>query len=302
MFLRGSGSNWEVRAPAKVNLLLEVFARRSDGFHEIETLMIPISLCDTLYFASRPATKRIELRCQAIGSRPGTYSKFAGIPTGEENIVVQAVRRLREQAGTTAGAMIRLVKRIPLAAGLGGGSSDAAAALAVANLAWNIHWSTDRLSSLAAELGSDVPFFLGSGGAVCRGRGEQIRRVTGLGHLHLVVVKPPVGLATENVYADVRSTTKPRKVAPLIHALQRGDMNIVGRLMHNQLQKAAERLTPWIERLIQEFNKLDCIGHQMTGSGSSYFGIFRSARHARCIATKLRSRDIGSVFVTCSCQ
>src|SRR5205823_2480704 len=118
------------------------------------------------------------------------------LPQEADNLVTRAMQMLRSQAHVAAGARVQLLKRIPSAAGLGGGSSDAAAALVAANAGWELNWPQAELAALAARLGSDVPFFLGHGPALCRGRGEQIEPVGGLGCLHFVLVRPPAGLST----------------------------------------------------------------------------------------------------------
>jgi 4-diphosphocytidyl-2-C-methyl-D-erythritol kinase len=129
---------------------------------------------------------------------------------------VRAVELLRRRACITAGARLHLVKRIPVAAGLGGGSSDAAAALVAANLGWDLGWSGDELAELGSQLGSDVPFFLGRGTAICRGRGEHVVPIAGFGRQSFVVVKPPAGLSTSAVYARCRPDYEPRRVAPVV--------------------------------------------------------------------------------------
>jgi 4-diphosphocytidyl-2-C-methyl-D-erythritol kinase len=222
------------------------------------------------------------------------------LPQGIDNIAVRAIRLLGERAGIDRPADIRLTKRIPSAAGLGGGSSDAAAALVAANAAWNLNWPRARLGELAAELGSDVPFFLYSGPAVCRGRGEQIEPVRRFGKLHVVVVRPPAGLSTAAVYQACRPSVSPLPVEPLLEALWQGDARSLGGRMHNALQGAARRLSPWIDRLAGEFDGMDCLGSQMSGSGSSYFGICRNAGHAQAVARRLRARRLGRVF-TAAC-
>ncbi|MEE9602079.1 MAG: 4-(cytidine 5'-diphospho)-2-C-methyl-D-erythritol kinase, partial [Thermoguttaceae bacterium] len=258
MDLLRTDSNWEVRTPAKLNLLLEILSRRGDGFHEIETLMVPIRLFDSLELRSN-STGQIELECQ--WATPGAKAAPAGrspsplkdIAGGAGNIVYRAVKLLRDRSGVQAGATMRLVKRIPVAAGLGGGSSDAAAALAAANAAWNLNWSTQQLLGLAAELGSDVPFFMGSarghGAAICRGRGEQIQRLAGLGQLHFVLAKPTQGLSTADVYAALRPPMASRaaqsasRLGAMIAALRRGATAVAAGLLHNRLQTAAESLS-----------------------------------------------------------
>jgi 4-diphosphocytidyl-2-C-methyl-D-erythritol kinase len=291
-----------VHAPAKLNLFFEVLGKRADGYHEIETLMCPIGFYDSLYFREEPSG-RLELKCEAVAGSAGTDGNGPSkLPQGRDNLVLRAVELLRERAGVASGASLRLVKRIPVAAGLGGGSSDAAAALVAANQGWRLGWPTVELVSLAAELGSDVPFFLAGGPAICRGRGEQVARVEGFGALRFVVVCPPAGLLTAAVYGACQPAAKPQPLSPLVDALRRGDMQRAGRLLLNRLQPAAASLSPWIGRLQGEFGRWDFLGHGMTGSGTSYFGLCRHARHARRIAGRLRASRLGSVFAVRSCR
>ena len=197
---------------------------------------------------------------------------------------------------------MRLVKRIPVRAGLGGGSSDAAAALVAANLGWNLGLHAGELARWPPQLGSDVPFFLAGGPAICRGRGERIEPAAGLGPWNFVVVRPPEGLATAEVYAVCRVAERPRSVDPLVEALRRGNASAAGRLLWNRLQPAAARLSPWIERLRETFAEQDLWGHGMSGSGTSYFGLCRHARQARRLARCLQATGIGSVFAVRTCR
>jgi 4-diphosphocytidyl-2-C-methyl-D-erythritol kinase len=294
MQIRRTAATWEVWAPAKLNLFLEVLARRADGYHEIETLMCPIDLYDTFYFTEDP-TGRIELACDC--DLQGRKSQAAEeLPSGPANLVVRAVELLREAAGIQVGAGLRLVKRIPMAAGLGGGSSDAAAALAAANEGWKVGLSLAELEGLATRLGSDVAFFLGGGPAICRGRGELIEPLTGLGPMHFVVAHPPQGLRTADVYGACRPARAPLDSASLVDALRHGRLAEAGRRLHNRLQPAAAGLSSWIGRLADEFSQLDLWGHQMSGSGTSYFGLCRTARQARRAAERLRMRGVGQVY------
>lgn len=309
MHVRRSASAVEITAPAKLNLFLEVLARRSDGFHEIESLMVPISRFDTLRAV---ATQDDALTLLADDSplrlAPSTpfdpsltSATCEQLPGGEDNLVIRAVRRLRERSGVTQGIRIQLTKRIPLAAGLAGGSSDAAAALVAANEVWRLGWSYDQLREIAAELGSDVPFFLGHGPAICRGRGEIIEPLSALGALHFVVAKPAVGLSTADVYRACRPAEQPRGVGELVAALRRGCLAAAGRALHNTLENAAETLSPWISRLREEFTRLSVLGRQMSGSGTSYFGLCQNALHARRVAARLRCRGLGQVWAVASC-
>lgn len=293
MHWRRTGNTIEVLAPAKLNLFLEVLAKRADGFHEIETLIWPIRLHDTVLF-ERVANETISIE---IVSAVAASESSVSVPTDEQNLAARAALRLREAAGVRKGARMRLIKRIPTEAGLGGGSSDAAAALVAANEAWGLNWPLERLAPIAAEVGSDVPFFLQGAPAVCRGRGEQVQPIAGNGLLSFVVVRPPEGLSTAGVYQRCRPAAQPSDVRPLIGALTAGDLCCAGKLMHNQLQPAAEQLSPWIARLRTIFEGLDVAGHLMSGSGSSYFALCRHDRQARAIAARLRGEGLDAVFV-----
>jgi 4-diphosphocytidyl-2-C-methyl-D-erythritol kinase len=296
MFVRPSGSRIIVHTPAKLNLSLEVLARRTDGYHEIETLIAAVGIYDTLVLDSTDA-ERIELACRwALGLAAQAQDASLGdLPTGEQNIVVRAVNLLRERAGISRGARILLIKRIPSAAGLGGASSDAAAALAAANLGWQLGWTYERLAELAAEIGSDVPVFLSGGTAICTGRGERIEPIRSA-RLAVVVARPPVGLSTPQVYRSCTPAVAPCDTRPLAAALGQGKVAEIGQNLHNRLEAPASRLTPWIGRLKGEFESQGFAGQQMSGSGSSYFGLARHARHARRVAARLRARRVGMVF------
>jgi len=301
MHVRRSATSVEVQAPAKLNLFLEVLGKRSDGFHEIETLIVALGLYDTLIFSAR-GDGEISLDChwaagvaamaQADVASAAIYGEIAA---GRENLVWRAVQLLREEAGIAKGAMIQLVKRIPAAAGLGGGSSDAAAALVAANIGWRLDWPPERLIELAARIGSDVPFFLSDGAAICRGRGERIESIAAR-RLHAVVARPPVGIATADVYKACQPADRPASVNQIQSTVGSGNAGKIGPCMINRLQAVAKKITPWMDVLETKFKRQDLLGHQMSGSGSSYFGFCRSARSARRINTRLRSQRIGAVF------
>jgi 4-diphosphocytidyl-2-C-methyl-D-erythritol kinase len=283
-----------VRAPAKLNLFFEILAKRSDGYHEIETLMVPVSLYDTLVASADPSGQ-IHVSCR--WGLPGDGASALGeLPAEADNLATKAAGLLQQRAGIKQGLRIDLVKRIPAAAGLGGGSSDAAATLLAANAVWTLGYSRAALAALAGEIGSDVPFFLVGGPAICRGRGERVEPLRTVAPIDCVVVRPPEGLSTASVYARSRVPEAPAGVEPLVEALARGDARQLGQSIHNRLEEAAESLTPWIGRLRREFERMDCLAAQLCGSGSAYFGICRHARHARRVAGRLRARGIGQVY------
>jgi 4-diphosphocytidyl-2-C-methyl-D-erythritol kinase len=291
-----------VQAPAKVNLFFEVLGSRADGYHEVETLMCPIGLFDTIIFRKTPPGPiHFHCRCAFPADRRNEPGR-GHIPEGRDNLAVRAVELLRRRAGVRAGGQLYLVKRIPAQAGLGGGSSDAAAALAAANNAWELHWPVERLAPLAAELGSDVPFFLHGGAALCRGRGERIEPLAGFGPLDFVVICPPEGLATGEVYRECVPADAPRSVGPLMEALARGDRPAMGREIFNRLQPASARLAPWIDRLRAVLEKVDCLGLGMSGSGTAHFALCRHASHARRVARHFQALQVGRVYAVQTCR
>lgn len=310
--MRISAGRVEVWAPAKLNLFLEVLAKRADGFHEIETLMCPISLFDTLIVrdVAMPASCETRGNCEAEQARStpairlrcrwsqtvAAGGQLEQIPEGPDNTVYKAIQGLRQYVGARRGVSVEIIKRIPSAAGLAGGSSDAAAVLMALLALWQVDLSDEEVLDLAAQVGSDVPFFLTGSAAICRGRGEDVEPLPSLGPLHFVVVCPPEGLSTADVYRNCQPASTPCSATRVVEALQRGQRNQIGSLLHNQLQPAARQLSPWIERLEQIFSGMNVVGHQMSGSGTSYFALCRTARQARQLARTLRSRRLGRVY------
>ena len=296
MHLRETGQHVVVHAPAKLNLFFDVLERRSDGFHEVETLVYPIDLCDTLLVRKRPH-ERIEFRVIRVPPRVGDAGASLGdVPMDSSNLVVRAIDLLRQTSGGSLGADVLLIKRIPSEAGLGGGSSDAAAALAAANVAWDLNLPTNHLSAMSASLGSDIPLFLHAGASVCRGRGEVVEAAPASPVLHFALVRPPVGLSTAEVYGACRVAREPRSLSQFLDAFASADLGRIGQSLFNRLESAARDLTPWIVRTRNAFEKLDCVGHSMTGSGTCYFGLCRHARHARRVARRLESYGLGQSY------
>jgi 4-diphosphocytidyl-2-C-methyl-D-erythritol kinase len=287
MIVRSIAGGVEVLAPAKLNLFLEVLGRRPDGYHEIESLMVAVSLCDTLTFTDDPSGE-ITLRC----SEPT-------LPVGGDNLVVMAAVRLKQSAGTLRGARIVLEKAIPIQAGLAGGSSDAAATLVALNRLWDLRMPPDRLDRLAGELGSDVAFFAHAPAAVCRGRGERVEAVPLKENYHFVLVCPPFGMSTADVYRQVTPTERPRSVKPVLDALAKGGLADLGRSLFNRLQPIAEALRPELTRVRDALASLGPLldGSMMSGSGSAYFGLCRTSAAASRAAEVLKPLGLGWVRV-----
>ena len=307
---------WEILAPAKLNLYLEVLGPRADGFHALETLMVPVRVYDQLSWhdvLSQNVDERLTLRIRNL--LPGCSQSNPTLGDDNDNLVLRAARLLADTAGIAPSGRFDLIKRIPIQAGMGGGSSDAAAALLLANVAWKIGYSQEQLMPLAAQLGSDVPFFLGryfqsQGAAICRGRGELIEPVARLPKLHFVVAKPAAGLSTAEVFGHLPERTENdaeltassySRLSELIARLQSGAIPAAASKMTNRLEAAAVRMAPWLNELRETFSEIGCLGHFMTGSGSAYVGVMRSAKQARSTARRLAARNLGNVFATSSC-
>lgn len=264
------------RAPAKLNLTLEVVAKRPDGYHAIESLMLPVDLCDELEF--RRTDGELSLTCDA-----------PGIPTDGRNLVLKAAEALRERTGSRFGAAIHLNKRIPHEAGLGGGSSDAATALLALNELWELNLAPAELATVAAEIGSDVAFFLVQSAAWCTGRGEIAVPVTTGQQLDAVIVKPSVGLSTKEIYGRVSVPARPVDGTPARDALRAGDKDALGRALFNRLQAPAFAVAPAVESLYRELAALGPLGCQLSGSGSALFALCRDALEANRIAAAIRA-------------
>ena len=316
MLVRQQGSALVVHTPAKLNLFLEILGKRPDGFHELETLMVTVGHYDTLRFteddsSASPARSASAVSAAGLPSDIHLSCRWAGspefspgpIPTGSDNLVVRATELLREVTGTRRGVSIELTKRIPMAAGLAGGSSDCAATLWALNRLWKLGLPDQRLLELAARLGSDIAFFLTrTSAAVCRGRGEIIEPVAAPMRLHFVIAKPASGLSTAAVFRQCRSAASPRSfptqsAQPLVDSLRAGRLSVAARQLHNALQPPAEQLNPDVVRLRRTFSRLPFLGHQMSGSGTSYFGLCSQLDQATALAAQVRSAGCDHVFV-----
>jgi 4-diphosphocytidyl-2-C-methyl-D-erythritol kinase len=281
-----------VWAPAKVNLFLEVVGKRPDGYHEIATLMVAVRLFDTLVFRDEPGGE-LRLEC--------THPQLSA---GPDNLVLRAAHLLQERTGLKRGARIRLVKRIPLAAGLAGGSSDAAATLAGLNQLWKLDLPHEELSKLAGAIGSDVAFFLSGPAAWCTGRGEKVQPMTLGAPLNFVLLCPPFGLSTAEVYRHVIVPEKAASGDEIRDAMAAGDVERVAGALHNRLERAALTLSPRLlnyrERLLRE----QPAGVLMSGSGSTFFALCSSRGQAKRIARKLKhgsDEEDARVFLVRSC-
>ena len=270
----GNARRLEVSAAAKVNLALEVLSRRPDGYHEIATVMQTVDLSDRLWLEDAEA---IEVRTSA-----------PGVPADERNLAHRAAAALRDAAGLTRGARITLDKRIPVAAGLGGGSTDAAATLAGLNRLWGLRWPAERLSEIAVSLGMDVPFFLRGGAAVGTGRGERLTPLGGAA-LALVLVNPRFAVSTADMYGRVTPLmysdgARTRDAADALESRRAGR---VAASLYNGLEGAARAAYPQIGQMQAALLAAGALGAAMSGSGPTVFGVARSWEQARQIRARV---------------
>jgi 4-diphosphocytidyl-2-C-methyl-D-erythritol kinase len=256
-------------------LALEVLGKRGDGYHEIATVLQAVDLFDRL---TVDPDETLSLN-----------TDDPELPTDDGNLVMRAARLLQKAAGVDRGARLRLHKRIPVAAGLGGGSSDAAAALTGLNRLWGLRWPRPRLQELAVELGMDVPFFLGTGRAVARGRGEQLATLPGGGGYALVLVNPRAPLSTKEVYGRVPVGwhAEPTGTERVIEALRRRNVGVLAAALTNNLERVVEPVLPVIGRMKAALLAAGALGAIMSGSGPTVFGLARSLDHARQIRSRI---------------
>ena len=266
-----AGDVWYVRAYAKINLTLDVIGRRADGYHELVTVMQTVDLHDTLCL-THTGDDRVEIVC--------TRAELSN----EENLAAQAARLLRERLAISRGVLIELRKRIPVAAGLGGGSSDAAAVLLALQRWWRLPLSLPDLEGIAATLGSDVPFFLTGGLALCEGRGERVTSLAALwppSMRWLLLLKPAIGIATARVF----QTLTPRDYSDggasrrLIEALQAGNLPQPEDL-HNSLERGVLEHYPEVARAKADLLRAGASFAQLSGSGPTLYAPFSSLASA----------------------
>jgi len=269
----------------KVNLLLNILGRRPDGFHELETVMQPVNLCDTLRL------ERCDSGLQLTCNDPR-------LPVDGANLVHRAATAFLAAAKISEGAMIHLEKRIPLAAGLGGGSGNAAATLLGLNELFGRPLSDARLTDLAAALGSDVPFFLQDQPALALGRGEQVTRLAPFAALQgkgLLLIHPGFGVSTAWAYGALKQfpealNGRPGRAAALIAALRQSDFSAAAGQLYNSLEAPVLRKHPLLA-IYQEFlREHGALAALMSGSGSTTFAITASPDNARGLEERVREK------------
>lgn len=271
MKIEANGQGLRVQCPAKLNLFLEILGKRPDGYHGILTVMQEISLHDTLEIA--------------IEGKEGISFTVSDptLPQGGDNLVVRAARRFLESRGIERGLRMHLIKKIPAGTGMGGGSSNATAALLALDRLFETRLKPEELSAQAALIGSDCPYFVWGGTAVCSGRGEQVQPQTTLPPYWAVVVCPTVATSTAQVYRSLAPSSlgSAPPVDLILEELRSGDLGRVRSALFNRLESAALQLHPELASFQEKLAQLGVPTPRLTGSGSAFYGIFASEREAR---------------------
>ncbi|WP_208598301.1 4-(cytidine 5'-diphospho)-2-C-methyl-D-erythritol kinase [Desulfatiglans anilini] len=279
------GNGVHLFAPAKLNLRLKVIGQRPDGYHELVSIMVPVGLFDEL-----------DIRLQsAEGIRLVCKGRFA-LSSGEDNLVYRAAVAFLDAAGLTAGLAIELIKRIPVAAGLGGGSSDAAAVLLGLNRLFHLPFSQGRLLTLARSLGADVPFFIDPKPCIARGIGDLIEPLDAWPQLWYVLVNPGMAVSTAWAFRRLKLELTTGEYAYIVKTLKKRPLEL-SELLENDLEAVTAAHYPAIGKLKEALRGAGALGALMSGSGPTVFGVFESERQASLAADRLLDEGWPHVFV-----
>ncbi len=273
------------QSPAKVNLFLRVLRKRDDGYHDILSLMQRISLCDKMSFDLKG--NKIVVKC------PGS-----SLPENRDNIVYRAAEVILSDISPNSGVEITIYKRIPIAAGLGGGSSNAATALVTLNEMTGTKYSTEELMRMGTELGADVPFFIFGKTALASGIGDCLKPVEGIPDLWFILVNPGFEVSTRDIYGNLKlGLTK----EPIKYRMPRFmTLSHIAKGLYNDLEKVSLRSYPVLSDIKELLVANGALGSLMSGSGPTIFGIFRNEADAKRAECNLKEARIGSIFRVCS--
>jgi 4-diphosphocytidyl-2-C-methyl-D-erythritol kinase len=264
-----------LKAHAKINWFLRVTGKRADGYHDIESLIQSISLCDALTFEEAPSVS-------VVTEAPILV---------EENLVLRAALMLMEASGSTKGARMSLVKNIPIAAGLGGGSSDAASTLKGLNELWELDLPHEKLRELALALGSDVPFFLGGPASTVSGRGEALSPANINRSYALLLLNPNLAVSAGWAYSELMSYSEeaPDLAKKFIAALDSGDLESLKKLAVNDLEAPVISRNPVVGELKEKLASTGALFSAMSGSGPTVFGVFPDRESAEVAGEAIKT-------------
>jgi 4-diphosphocytidyl-2-C-methyl-D-erythritol kinase len=274
----------QVLAPAKINLSLKILGRRSDGFHDIETLIMPITLSDQLEIEKSNSGSQIELHCDD-----------PSVPAGDDNLIVRAAKSFFAATKLKPAVSIGLKKRIPHGAGLGGGSSDAASTLLALNKLFETNLSREALAKIAETIGSDVPFFIFESAALCEGRGELVTPLRLKDKLSVLLLKPQFGVSTAWAYTRWRGSFE---IPGVSYAVQ----EFAGQSLLNDLERPVFEKFIFLAQLkIWLLEQAEVGAALMSGSGSTMFAVLRADADAALLAKRAKA-ELDPEFWTCACK
>ena len=276
-----------LNAYAKINLALDVLYKRPDGYHEVAMVMQAVRLADTVTLTSQPNDITLNIN-------------NSGLAADDSNLAYRAAALLKPYASLKQGVHIQLDKQIPLAAGLAGGSADAAAVLKGLNSLWELELSLDELSKLAAQLGSDVPFCLYNSTMLATGRGELLELLPPLKTCYVVLAKPALEVPTSWVYQQFKADKVTRRpdIAAMRNCLAEGSLTGVARNLVNVLESVTIPAYPEIAKIKESMLRYGAMAALMSGSGPTVFGLAHCHKQAEDIACQLKAEGVPEVFVT----
>lgn len=266
-----------VKAPAKINLTLDVLHKRPDGYHEVEMIMTTVDLAD-----------RIGLEIREDGAiHIISVDRF--VPNDHRNLAFQAAKILKEMYKVNAGVSIKIEKNIPVAAGLAGGSSDAAATLKGLNVLWGLNLTLDELAQIGTKIGSDVAFCVYGGTALATGRGEKIQELPAPANCWVILAKPTLGVSTADIYGNLKidQIVHP-KTTTMVKAIKDKDYDLMCNSLGNVLEDVTLKLYPEVANLKEQMQRFGADAVLMSGSGPTVFGLVNQESRVQRIYNGLR--------------
>ncbi len=278
-----------LKARAKINLSLDVLGKREDGYHDVRMVMQTIGIYDRLIITKIPED---EIRIQ---------SNLFYLPINENNLIYKAAKLLKDEFGFSGGVDVNLNKFIPVAAGMAGGSTDAASTLFGINKIYELGLSQNKLMELGVQIGADVPYCIMRGTALAEGIGEKLSRLKPVPHMWIVVAKPPINISTKLVYEqlDIKNISNHPDINKMIQAINKESVEEIAANMGNVLEYVTIPLYPIIDSIKKDMLSHGAINAMMSGSGPTVFGIFPDERTAlNCQAYLKFKKEAKQVYIT----
>jgi len=274
------------KAPAKINLAIDVLRKRPDGFHEVRMIMQSVALYDVI--SLRPV----------LDGRITVTSNSSAIPTDSNNIVYKTAEYLKQKYNVKAGAEIYIEKNIPVSAGLAGGSADAAATLKLLDEAWKLKLTKSEMLDIAKKLGSDVPFCMTGGTALAEGLGEKLTPLKPMPECFILLAKPDMDISTKEVYEriDKENITKRPDIDAMIKAIEKQDLAAISKELCNVLEYVTVKKCPVISEIKEKLIEYGALGSVMSGSGPTVFGIFQDQASAYIAYDNIKNM-VSEIFV-----